>query len=180
MTQKQVSNLARMQIGKLSEASIRLALEKKKVSPAFLRRVLMESRSEKVLGVLISHFVEKAKRDFWVKKFLGQMVLEDFNKNEVLRRKLLEEFMFYAKNKNMFFFKELLRGIKDSAIENKRLVYYGLHNLAREGESKTINALINGTREADKDIKRWSVEGLKSLSRRGNKNAKKVLEELGL
>jgi hypothetical protein len=169
MTQRQVLNLFKMQIGKMSEASVKLALERKRASPAFLRKVLLESKNEKVWGLLINHFLSNAKRgDVRSKLFLIRLCFEKFNKNKFLRGAVLIKFEELAEGGNVFGLRGMLVGVKDSDTHNRSWALKGLGELAFKGDARVLPGLFFGLRDSNPSNRADALSGLEKLSRLGD------------
>jgi hypothetical protein len=169
VTQRQVLNLFKMQIGKMSEASLKLALERKRASPAFLNRVLIESKNEKVLGLVVNHFLVKAKEgDAESKMFLNRMASEKFNKNKSLRKLIFLKFSNLATLGDSFGLRGMLVGVKDSDTHNRSWALKGLGELAFKGDARVLPGLFFGLRDSNPSNRADALSGLEKLSRLGD------------
>jgi hypothetical protein len=179
MTQKHVLNLSRMQIGKLSENSLWLALEKKKASTPWLKKVLFESKDRKILYLAIEHFVRKAKNgDVRAKLFLNRLALERFNKNDLLRDCVLLKLEENTQMGDRFALRALLVGVRDSVPYNRAMALTGLKNLAARNEKRVLPGLIFGLKDTNLDNRRYALSGLEFLAEEKNEDAIKVLKKL--
>lgn len=179
MTQRQVLNLTKMQASKIGVNGVRMILLKKKGSSVFLKKVLLESRNEKVLGEVISYFVEKANTgDIRSKLFLNRCASEKFNKNEILRKLVIEKFLKLARDRSSFGLRGLLVGVRDSVSVNRHWAFLGLWKLAEKGDFRVLSGLLEGVKDSVKNNRTLALQGLRALADKGHVEAKRALEEL--
>lgn len=179
MTLKQARNLTLIQSRKVTPASMKLIL-RKKPKTALLREIILNSTDEKVLGAVISHFVECAKSgDVKAKLFLNRLASERFNKNPASRSTVLKRIWALAIVGDSFGLRGLLVGVRDFEGVNRSWALGGLRELAKKGDARVLPGLIFGMKDADKENRSRALEGLNALAEKGNVKAKKALKELG-